>query len=159
MKKTFQSILICTLLALSLPGCQYLKELFGPVLQHPQVSVKDVQVVSANFYELKIKIKFLIQNPNSFKLEFSDLNYDIALSKRRVLYGTFHEKIYLPPEDNTVVEVPLAIKNVDAVHVLSEVLRKHKPLRLELKGSVDFHSSFGAMTINFNHERDLFSGH
>ena len=158
MRKAFATIFIFALVVGALCGCQYLKELFGPVLQQPQVSIKEVQVVSANYFELKIKIKFLVQNPNSFDLEFSNFNYDISLSKRRVLYGSFVEKIKLPKEENTVVEIPVRIANAEAIQILHQVLRKHQPLRLELKGSIDFHSSFGAMTIPFENERDLLPG-
>ena len=156
MRQSFQKILCLTFLALTLEGCQYFKNLFGPVLQEPHVSVKEVQVVSIKPFELKLKIKFLIQNPNSFALEFSNFNYRIALSNRPIANGTYKEKILLPSEQNTIIEVPLSVASHDAFQIIRERLHTKGKLSLELSGSVDFHSGFGAMTIRFDHEREIY---
>jgi LEA14-like dessication related protein len=149
-------IVLWIVLAFNLGGCQYLKELFGPVLQRPQITIKDIQVVSTTLFELKIKIRFLVENPNSFELEFSNLNYDVGLSKRRVAFGVYKENFKLPAEQNTTIDIPLTIASLEAVQILRDVLRKKGKLELELTGAVDFHSAFGAMTINFDHKKELF---
>lgn len=152
------SLVLSSFLALSsLGSCQYLKETFGTVLQHPQVTVKEIQIVSMNLRSLKIKLKLFVQNPNTFALEFSKLNYEILLNQRLVAHGVQDEKVTLPGEGSTVVEVPVNISNTEASRALREAYKKTGALKLHIRGNVDFHTPLGPTTINFEHQKELLS--
>jgi LEA14-like dessication related protein len=153
--QNFKHTSLVILLALSLQGCQYFKDIFAPVFQRPQVTVKDVQVVSINSRELTLKIKFLVQNPNNFSLEFSHLNYQVSLNKRLIGYGEHTEKIELAAEGNSELNIPLSIQNNETAKVLRELMKTGEKLRLELKGWVDFHSVLGTVKIDFEHNHNL----
>ncbi len=139
-----------------LQGCQYFKDLFGPVLQSPQISVRDIQISSMDFFELTLKIKCWVQNPNSVSLEFSNLNYEISLGSSKIAKGTYEKKFKVGAEANAMIEIPLHISNFEALKILREHFKKREALSLLFKGFVDFHSSLGVLRIPFEHKRDLY---
>ncbi len=138
-------------------GCQYLREAFSSVLQRPTVAVKDVQVVSVNLDELNLKIKLLVKNPNSFKLEFSNLHYTILFNDFQVAEGTYKDRMEFAPEDNMSLDIPLTLSTSEALKVLRDAFRKQSNIDVAVQGWVNFHSGVGALRVEFSHRKDLFS--
>lgn len=152
---TSKNIFIVTVLALSLEGCQYFKDFFSPVFQRPVVTVQNVQLGAITYQKVSLKIKLLVQNPNSFSLDFSNLNYQIFLNKELVGYGNYKGKIELKQQENSELALPLTIENETAFKILREAFSSQDALKLQIKGWVDFHSVLGAIKVDFDHTQEL----
>ena len=155
MRSVIANFVMFSVLAAVTPGCTYLRETLGIVPQRPTVTIQDIQVMRLDFKELRLKVSFLVDNPNRFSLEFSDLNYVANLNDVEVAKGEYLDTMLFPAEDKKTITIPLSLNTKEALKIIAGTLGTQNHVRLNLVGTVIFHTTLGDMKVSFDDKRTL----
>lgn len=79
------------LLVLALAGCA-----LAPHLATPRLSVIDVQVVSTELWEQRLKVRLRVQNPNDVALSVKGIEYTLDISGQQVASGMSDASFVVP---------------------------------------------------------------
>ena len=68
----------------------------GPHFAAPRLSVIDVQVVSAELWEQRLKVRLRVQNPNDVALSVKGIEYTLDISGQQVASGVSDASFVVP---------------------------------------------------------------
>jgi LEA14-like dessication related protein len=81
-----------TLMAVALLGACAL----APKLEAPQLSVTDVQVVSGDLWQQRLKVRMHVQNPNDRELPVKGITYTLEVEGQQFASGESAESFVVP---------------------------------------------------------------
>jgi LEA14-like dessication related protein len=114
----------------------------GALLKRPEVSVRGIALSSLSLSELALDVRFLVNNPNSFKIPLKSLSFDVFYEDGSNLVPLSHgEKsgIRIEPGGNEII-VPVTIKNAELLRSLAGLItRGEVTLRIGGTASPDFY--------------------
>jgi LEA14-like dessication related protein len=79
------------LLVFALAGCA-----LAPHFATPRLSVVDVQVVSTELWEQRLKVRLRVQNPNDVALSVKGIDYTLDITGQRVASGVSDASFVVP---------------------------------------------------------------
>jgi LEA14-like dessication related protein len=80
------------LAACALAGCSA----FVPKLQSPHLSIINVELLSSNLFEQRLRVHIRVENPNDRALPVSALNYTIEVAGQELAHGAANESFIIP---------------------------------------------------------------
>jgi LEA14-like dessication related protein len=93
-----------------------------PTLDPPRVTLADIDSVSFEGMELRMRVKLRVQNPNRIALDYDGIDVQVSLQGRGVARGVSDERGSVPGYGEAIVALPVTISLMDlgrqALHIL-----------------------------------------
>lgn len=129
------------------------------LIEKPEVTLRDVQVVGLGLNAQTFLLSFDISNPNPFPLPVNHVSYGIKLGGQRFATGKTPSEIRVPAEGATqfAISVELDLLNTapTLLSIVREGVRREVPYELEGELGVDIpltppvrYRSAGAIRLN-----------
>ena len=96
-------------------------------VRQPEVSVKTVRFLSADFDKVALAVDLNVQNPNNASATLLGYDYTVAVDKQQMLSGTQDKTVTIQANSNSIVAVPLTLNFDDLFKIYDQ-----------LKGQEDF---------------------
>jgi LEA14-like dessication related protein len=80
------------LAAWALAGCSA----FVPKLQSPQLSIVNVELLSSNLWEQRLRVRIRVENPNDRVLPVAALSYSIEVAGQELGHGAANDSFVVP---------------------------------------------------------------
>lgn len=96
------------LAALALGACSTL-----PRLDPPRVTLADIDSVSFEGMELRMRVKLRVQNPNGLALDYDGIDVQVSLQGKGVARGVSNERGSVPAYGEAIVALPVTISLMD----------------------------------------------
>jgi len=125
MPSGFRDLALVVILLLMLPSCG-VKQLAQGEIQPPKVSFRGLTLGTPNPQGWPVSVSLLLTNPNNQALNLKGYDYELWLEGQSVARGESSEPVNLPPQGQTVAQVPILVK-LPAVMGLLPVLLQPKP--------------------------------
>lgn len=106
-----------------------------PIVKMPRINVKNVELENLSFTKADIAVNLIIDNPNSFDLTFSELNYNLKLNNSSPLSGAIAEKIQVGKSSETTVSIPLSLNILELGSAIRSMLKEGNEIEYDLTGS------------------------
>lgn len=114
------SVLILTLVAaLGIASCAGIPG----VVERPRVAVESTEVTGLSLRTAELRVRFRVENPNSFGLDLSGLDYALDVAGRTLFEGDRQERLALGPGERGLVELPIRVRYQDVYDVARDVYR------------------------------------
>ena len=105
------------------------------LVEQPTIQVHKVQMGKFNLRGGSATFVLDIQNPNSFSIPLSGLDYGLRLNGIQVAQGVKEERVTIGAKQSRKLEIPLQFSFTNMVTMLPGLLR-NKSLNYDLGGSV-----------------------
>lgn len=156
LQEKMKKIIAIIILMSQISSCTYLREALGIVTRRPTVSLKSIQLDKMTFQEIKLLVSVQVENPNSFELNFQNLNYTLNSDEVLLASGYFKEAIVVPSNQTRVIPIPLLIDSKSAQQVLKNLFIKRQPISLRWHARALFKTPLGVkMEVGFYDEKKL----
>ena len=93
------------------------------VVERPRVAVESSRVTGVDLQGADLLVRFRVDNPNSFGLDLSGLDYAVDVAGRTLFEGDRRQRLTLEPSGSGLVELPLTIRFADVYEVARDVIR------------------------------------
>jgi LEA14-like dessication related protein len=120
----------------------------------PEVHVLKVQVKKANLTTVELLVRLSIQNPNSFDLRFSHLQYQLFFHEKPLAEGERKEDVIIKENSTEEVEVPVTVHTREALLLLPALLHNEKP-KVKWTAKTVFISPLGQIQLEFEEEKSF----
>jgi hypothetical protein len=120
-----------------------------------RISVAGLALLGGHGLELRFLLKLRIQNPNDRGLDFDGIALTLSVDGQVVATSVSDVKGSLPRYGEVVIELPVEVSAVAAVHlarILARPAAKDAPVRYELRGKI---GAGWLGSINFQHGGNL----
>jgi LEA14-like dessication related protein len=113
-------------------------------LKSPDITLLKVEVVRAKLLEQQFTLRFRIDNPNSFSLPVSQLEYLVNLNGVKLAEGDAEVSLSVPAHGHRTFSVPVRTNLWRHVRQVVKALEEpDKPIPYQFKGSVKTGWFFG----------------
>lgn len=139
-KQTVLNKFILVLLSLNFSACSSLgKSLSSWLVTEPKIMLSGLEVEKANLSKVNLKVKVLIDNPNSFSLSLDDMTYSLKEEKTFLASGHFKKKTTIEASSKTDLTLPVEL-NLKSIlpRLLKMSLKKEKSLTVTWNATAKF---------------------
>lgn len=152
----FLHSLFLLLLVHSLGACTYLQETIGWGIQRPTAKLESVSIKKISDQSVHLQITLQVQNPNSFNLKLSDINYQLHINKALVAIGSHRAPLEIHSRENKIVKIPLEVDIKRSLHIVQYLLKGQKrQMKAYWEATAFFKSSLGSIKLAFQDEKQL----
>lgn len=140
--KNLKTVTLVLLIALanSLTGCSW----SGSSFRDPSVHLVKVDLIKAKLLQQDFVLYFRVENPNSFSLDISDLNYKVFLNGVSLATGQSYASLSVPAHSQKVLRVPVKTNLWRHLKQVVRMLKKpDQPIPYRFEGAVHVGSFFG----------------
>lgn len=125
MNRPIRPLLLIPAVALTLVAALALAACAGipGVVERPRVAVESTEVTGLNLRTADLRVRFRVENPNSFGLDLSGLDYALDVAGRTLFEGDRRERLALGPGERGLVELPIRVRYQDVYEVARDVYR------------------------------------
>jgi LEA14-like dessication related protein len=113
------ALVLVLVLAVGAAGCAGLPG----VVERPRVSVDSTRVTGVTLDGADLLVRFRVDNPNSFGLDLSGLDYAFDVAGRTVFEGDRRQRLTLEPSASGLVDLPIRVRFADVYQVARDVIR------------------------------------
>lgn len=139
--------LVCLLCLGSLLGCAHP---FTRV-QPPSVSISEIHLVEAQLLEQRYRLRLRLQNPNSFALPISGMEYRLFINGVEFARGVSSQSAYVPAYEERLLDVEMVSTIGSLVGQLRNWSRRpEQAVRYRLAGEVDVAARFAPVSFEFH---------
>jgi len=135
--------------ACALAGCS----VFAPKLQSPHLSIANVELLSSTFWEQRLRVHILVENPNDRPLPVSALSYSIEVAGQELAHGAANESFVVPASGASEFATDVTANMAGAV--IAILGRAHgganEPIDYRIVGEVRLAGGF-VRSIPFEHQ-------
>ncbi len=153
LKQTWPARLLLALTLLSLlalGGCAGLLQ--RPAA--PRISLVGVELLSADLFEQRFRLRLRVQNPNAFALPITGLDYTVALNGERFASGVSNKPVTIPAYGEAVVQTEVSSSLGSLLRQLQQLGRGASPgMHYQIKGSLSLENY--AFTLPFDYQGEL----
>jgi LEA14-like dessication related protein len=104
-------------------------------LQPPAVTLANLQVIEATFFEQRFAVKLRVQNPNDLEIPIRGVSFELLLNGQPFARGVSDQAATLPRLGETVLEITAVSDLTGLLRQLHEWRKGDRPsLSYELKG-------------------------
>ena len=130
------------MLLMLLTGCTSL-------VQRPEVTVKELNVVSFDGTGLGMELYLRVKNTNSYNLKLDGYSYDLKVMALPLAKGSAREEINFPSHAETDLRIPIRISFSDLVEIMK---RQPNPdsIPYQLTAGLDLETPLGEMSVPVN---------
>lgn len=127
--------------------------LFTKPIEKPTAQVRGVSVGAVSFTGLEGEIDLDIQNPNSFGVPLSQVEWELSIGAAHAVSGNIELSQTIPARGVAPVTAALRIDARDALAVGAELSRGARTYRLAAR--LHFNTPLGHVTVDIEHTGDL----
>jgi LEA14-like dessication related protein len=113
------ALVLALVLALGAAGCAGLPG----IVERPHVSVDSTRISGVTLDGADLLVRFRVDNPNSFGLDLSGMDYALDVAGRTVFEGDRRQRLTLEPSASGLVDLPIRIRFADVYQVARDVIR------------------------------------
>lgn len=106
-------------LALAVAGCTGIPGL----VERPRVAVDRTEVTGLSYRTADLRVRFAVENPNSFGIDLSGLDYALDVAGRTLFEGDRRERLTFGPGERGFVDLPISVRYQDVYEVARDVYR------------------------------------
>lgn len=108
----------------SLAGCgvSQLQQMARGEIQAPRVTYQDLKVYQPTSQGWPLGAVLLLDNPNNQALNLLGYDYQLWIEGRSVAQGSSQQAVYLPPNGQTVAEIPIMVQLPAVMEFLPQFL-------------------------------------
>jgi LEA14-like dessication related protein len=137
-------------------SCAFLRESLGLGSYRPRVSLKGIEVDKIAIEYIKLDVLLYVENPNSFELNFSDVDYTLNAGESLLASGNFKEKVIIPANEQRVIHVPVRIESQSALKMVRMFFIRHQPIFLRWHARALFQTPLRtSMEVGFYGEKHI----
>ncbi|NIA22728.1 MAG: hypothetical protein GWP03_00950 [Proteobacteria bacterium] len=147
MKKLFISLIV----VLVFSSCSFIKSV--QTVEKPDISIKSVSIGAIGLTEATLNLALNVNNGNSFSINLSKLDYNIAINKYNVGSG-IKNNLSLPASQTKIVELPITVKYSSFSDLFKSIIQK-KALKYRVYGRGYLKTSFTTFSFPYSTEKEL----
>jgi LEA14-like dessication related protein len=123
--RSIRSSLLVSALALACSLVMLLASCAGipGLVERPRVAVDRTEVTGLNLRTAEIRVRFEVENPNSFGLDLSGLDYALDVAGRTLFEGDRRERLTFGPGERGFVDLPISVRYEDVYQVARDIYR------------------------------------
>jgi LEA14-like dessication related protein len=140
-------LVLCLLFFLT--GCAHVSALFGIGPKKPTVKFESIDITSVALTGIKMQINLNVFNPNGYDLAFQYVDYEVTALEQTIAKDRFFAKKPFLAEQWTPLEVPMSLKTLAVVDVISSFLQDPQKVSAHIKGVVAVDTIVGLWEIPF----------
>ncbi|MBP9706689.1 MAG: LEA type 2 family protein [Oligoflexales bacterium] len=99
-------------------SCQFIKGVFGLTPEKPKIKLELVKLKKVSLVKVELEIQLKIENPNSFDLTISSMDYRLENDAKLLASGQNTIPIKLTSRSSTAVNLPLSLETQQALKVI-----------------------------------------
>lgn len=80
-----------------------------PIPKIPRLSLENISVGNLSFTGAEVNVQLKFDNPNTFAIGFSDLNYILAIDGERWAAADIAQQVNLAPKSSQIVTIPVRL--------------------------------------------------
>jgi LEA14-like dessication related protein len=146
-----RKLLFIPLLALLiLPGCAFLRGLFGAAVKKPTLTFESWSAQDLSLDGVTISLKYRIDNPNDVGFSLASLSYALDVERRRVAAGDLPGGVSLKAKGASPLIIPVRLKFADIPSFLQSVFTKDA-LGYKVAGDIGLSSPIGTVELPYSH--------
>jgi LEA14-like dessication related protein len=129
-----------------------------PVVKIPSMDVVNFRINNISFTGAEAVLALRLKNPNSFSLDLRKMHYAFSIDGVDVLKGETERTLAIKESDESIIEIPVAIRFADFGQTIYRILRGDQQAQFRFTGSTTFDSSldfFRNIPLNFDTTGDL----
>jgi len=124
--------------------------------QAPYVSLSDLQVREIGLFEQRYRLKLRIQNPNSFALPISGMNYQLHINGKKFAGGVSRQPVTIPAFGEALADVDVISDVGSLLQQFSGLTSGHvQKVSYRLSGSISLAHSVLKLPFEYKGEVDL----
>lgn len=125
------------------------------IYSEPKATVKSIDVQHLSLSKLQLGIRIHLENPNSFALEVSSLDYRILAFSNVVGDGRLAEPVKLAAKASMDVTLPVNIDSEKVLMLAGRLLLHRLPAELELKGAMTVKTFIGSFDVDIDERHTI----
>lgn len=137
-----RSLLALAFVSMFATGCA----VFGKTVEKPTAQVRAVSVASVSFTGIDGEVALDIQNPNSFGVPLSAIDYQLSVGSAHAVDGRIELSQTIPARASAPVAAALHIDARDALAVAGELSRGTRTYRIDAR--LHFSTALGPITVD-----------
>ncbi|MBF0368146.1 MAG: LEA type 2 family protein [Magnetococcales bacterium] len=125
---------LVVLLSLMLAGCATAPKVLDP----PEISLAGLNIVKANFFEQRYRLKLLVENPNAVPLPVSAMKFQLDLDDEPIAKGIRSEPFTVPSYGEIRLSVEVTTDLFSTISRIAKIIKDRKTyLDYNIYGDVD----------------------
>ncbi len=125
------------------------------VIERPEVTVLDAQVMGLGVEGLKMEFKLDIYNPNQIAIDLEGMSYEFEINKELILSGTHVDPLKIPAKATAQVVLPMTVNIKQVLNTVSALnLGQETFYRLQARMQMRL-PVVGAATVPVVHKGEL----
>lgn len=137
-----RTLVVAALVSMSASGCAF----FGKTVEKPTAQVRAVSVASVSFTGIDGEVAFDIQNPNSFGVPLSAIDWQLSVGGAHAVDGRIELSQTIPAKGSAPVVAALHIDARDALAVAGELSRGTRVYRIDAR--LHFSTAIGPIAVD-----------
>jgi LEA14-like dessication related protein len=121
LRRSCPGIFLALMLLATLPACG-VRQLAKGEIQPPKVTFQGLKVYQPTSRGWPLGARLLLENPNPQAVNLLGYNYRLWIEGKSVAQGTSQQAVNLPPQGQTVAEVPIMVQLPAVMELLPQVL-------------------------------------
>jgi LEA14-like dessication related protein len=127
LRRLWPGIFLVLMLLATMPACGVRKFTSGEI-QPPKVNFQGIAFGRPSRGGWPLAVTLLLTNPNDQALDLKGYDYELWLEGKSVAQGASDVPVSLPPQGQTVAQVPILVKLPAVLELLPLMLRPEPPL-------------------------------
>ena len=116
------NLVLAAIIGLAGCGAQQLQKMARGEIQPPKVTFQDLKIYRPTGQGWPLRAVLLLQNPNPQALNLLGYDYQLWIEGQSVAQGASQEPVNLPPQGQTVAEVPILVQMPAVLELLPRLL-------------------------------------
>ena len=126
-------------LSFTVPGYSSLKVPLSfkgtiPVPKLPSLNMASLQVRNVSLTRIDLELQLEVFNPNDFKIDFKDFNYDLTVAGRPWVRGNKVRPLSFREKSTSSASIPLSLNIVEVGRSVVDLLSGNRRLDYQLRG-------------------------
>jgi LEA14-like dessication related protein len=150
-KKTallISSIVIPTLSS----SCSTVLDLAKSVFQNPKVGINSFNYVGTDASKIKFNLLLNVENPNTFGIKTSGINYNLDLNNSAIINGNLTKGLEIAASAKNNIEIPIDVNFQSLLQIAPSLISNPNNINYNVYGIVNFDTPIGAVPINWKHQ-------
>lgn len=139
------------ILALALPSCALLKDLFNSAFQQPTLTFRSASLAEASLSGATLNLTYALTNPNPLGISLASVDYALFIEGKQVVAGRPPQGLNLPANGTSELTFPAELKFADLGPVLQVFLNKDFA-RYRAEGHLGVSTPLGIVSFPLAHE-------
>lgn len=125
------------------------------VYSEPKAEITTIDIKHLSLSKLDLGVAVRLENPNSFALEVSGLDYQILAFTDAIGEGRLEKPLNIAANSTSTVELPIKIAPERVLKLAGRLLLHRLPAELELKGKMTIKTFIGSFDVDISERQKI----